>query len=146
MRCLAALLLTAIPAWADPPFTVGDHVVETQLFDMMTGEALPHPIPAAERACFRVEEISDTRLQLRLVSGYLDNRMPGMPPPPKSIDQPRYAPVGSGSSIGASGDIWGPCETPDPTGYRTVSTTCNMGRFYRLVADCAGRPIPKDNN
>lgn len=141
---LTALLLMTGPALAEPPFAVGQYVVQTQLFDMASGAALPNPVPPAQRACFRVEAISDTNLQLRLVAGYLDSLMPGMPPPPKNFNRPRHAPIGTGTSHGASTGLWSPCEAPDPTGYRTVSTTCDMGRFYAQVPDCTGRPIPMD--
>ncbi|MBM7068348.1 hypothetical protein [Actibacterium sp. 188UL27-1] len=141
---LATLLLMTGPALAEPPFAVGDHVVQGPLFDMMTGDALPNATPPDQRACFRVEAVSDTNLQLRLVAGYLGSVMPGMPPPPKSMDRPRHAPIGTGTSHAASEGLWAPCEAPDPTGYRTVSTTCDMGRFYQRVADCSGRPLPEE--
>jgi hypothetical protein len=144
-HALFALALGLAPASADTlPFKPGDHVVETHLMAPETGDVTPNPLPAAEQACFRVEEISPTNLWLRLEAGYLDMRMPMFGNPGAKAAKPVWAPVGTGSGHQSSDPIFEPCLPPDPTGYDTVNTMCEMARLYTLVPDCSGRPIPQD--
>lgn len=141
MKALAVFLL-ATPAMADNlPYQVGDYVVQSQLKDSNSNKVYPNPLPKSEWACFRVETISANDIWLRLESGYLDMRNPGETLPPEYA-APAQAPIGTGTGYSASEGIFTPCVPPDPTGYTTVNTTCDIARLYVRVPDCKGRPLP----
>jgi hypothetical protein len=138
MRLAAILLALTSPALADDlPFAKGDHVLQAMIFDAMGNALVPNPLPQSDWACLRVIEVTRFSFTATVEAGFLD-----MSPPFGAEGKPVWGTLGTNTGTSSSEPIWDACQPQDPTGFTTVSTTCNMARAYERVDTCKGRKLP----